>query len=393
MRRIAFYFLFLLVFTIPWQGIVVIPGIGTFSRLIGFASLGVALLVIILYKRVSEFPLIIIFMVLFITWNLFTYLWSIHPPRTFSRIITYSQLLAMVWLIWELCRDKNDGLLIMQAYILGAYIAIVDMLLNYFTGQSDSFRIVATGFNPNWLAISFGIGIPVAWHLIFEFKNKILFIFNLLYLPLAMFCVILTASRGGLITTLFACSIIPLSFLQLGRNPKYVITMSLLFIFALIPILSTDTFLNLGQNIERLTSTPEMIHEGRMTGRENIWRAGYTVFSENALLGVGSGCFSMSVESVFGTARAAHNAYLSVLVDAGIIGFLLFLAIIIISLTPNFNLPYNDKIFFIILIAALLIGLIPANMEANKVTWFVFGILTTKSVYLIRNGKLVQVFK
>jgi len=393
MKKIAFYFLFALVFTIPWQGIVVFPGLGTISRLIGFASIGVALLVILFYKKINEIPIVIWLMVLFVIWNLLTYFWSIHPPRTLVRVVTFSQLLAMVWLIWELCETKRDGMIIMQAYILGAYVAIIDMLVTYFTGAGQSFRIAATGFNPNWLAISFAVGIPISWHLMFKFHNKILYIINMLYFPLAIFCIILTASRGGLVTALIASSIIPISFLYYGRSPKFVFALSIIIILAIIPLLSTGTFSNLERNIERLTETTDMVREGRMTGRETIWLTGFDVFSENSLIGVGSGGFNRSVELLLGSAVSAHNTYLAVIVDTGIIGFLLFMAIIFVAIKPNNKLPIHDRIFFLIFFMTLMIGLIPANLEANKVTWLVFAFLTTQTTLLFRNGKIVQIYK
>ena len=393
MKKLAFYFLFLLVFTIPWQGIVVFPGFGTISRLIGFGSIGIALLLILSYKKISEIPIVIWLMLLFIVWNFLTYFWSIHPPRTFSRIITFTQLLAMVWLIWELCKTKKDGLLIMQAYILGAYVAITDMLLTYFTGQADSFRIAATGFNPNWLAISLAVGIPIAWNLMFKFQSKILYVINMLYPPLALFCVILTASRGGLVAALVGSSIIPISFFLFGRNPKYGIALSIIVVLAFIPLFATDTFSNLEQNIARLTETTDMVLEGRMTGREVIWEAGFKVLRENTVIGVGSGGFNQSIEPILGHARAAHNAYLAVLVDTGIIGFLLFITIIFLAIKPNISLPMDDRLFYVILSMTLLVGFIPANLEANKVTWLVFALLTTRTVYLIRSRKIIQIFK
>ena len=40
MRRITFYLSLIMVFTIPWQETVVIPGLGTASRLVGLLAAG-----------------------------------------------------------------------------------------------------------------------------------------------------------------------------------------------------------------------------------------------------------------------------------------------------------------------------------------------------------------
>jgi O-antigen ligase len=393
MRKVTFYFVFALVFTIPWQNIVVFSGLGTVSRVIGFGAIAFALVIILTSKKISEVPLILILMVIYVFWNLSTYFWSVHPPATISRFITNIQLLAMVWLIWEVCKQKDNNIWIMQAYILGAYVAIVDMLITYFTGQAESFRIAATGFNPNWLAISFAIGIPMAWYLLKKLEGTIFNLINLLYIPLAIFCVILTASRGGLVTTLFACLIIPLTIISKDVIKKYIYASIILLVIIIIPFFIPGSFSNIENNIDRLLGTRTMIEEGSLSYREVIWRAGFDVFSENSIIGVGSGGFRIAVEEYLPKGKAPHNAYLSVLVDSGIIGLLLFVSIYIIGLLPNLRLKSSEKIFYIILTCTMLIAFIPANLEANKVSWIVMAVLSSQTSYVIRNSHIYQIYK
>jgi O-antigen ligase len=393
MQRIAYYFLILLIFTIPWQAIIIIPGLGTITRLIGIAAIGIGILIIIIDKKVTELPLPVLLMIIFIIWNIITYFWSIHPARTIGRVITYVQLFAMVWLVWNLCKNTKDIYVLMQTYLLGSYIAIIDMLITYYTGRSESFRITATGFDHNAVAISLAIGIPMSWYLLFKWKNKILYLLNFLYIPLSLFCVILTASRSGFITTIVACSIIPLSLFYVKSTHKYLVAVSLLIMVFIIPMFLTDHFSNLERNIMRLGETGDMIEGGALSYREVIWSAGFKVFSENTIIGVGAGGFSKAVEDILIVQRGAHNAYLSVLVDTGIIGLVVFISIIIIGLMPNLTIEKFDRLFYLILCVTLLVALIPLNWESHKVPWLVMILLTSHTTYVLRSKKIIQIYR
>jgi hypothetical protein len=46
-RKAAFFFLWILIFVIPWENAVVIPGFGTLSRAVGIPAFGMALLAIL----------------------------------------------------------------------------------------------------------------------------------------------------------------------------------------------------------------------------------------------------------------------------------------------------------------------------------------------------------
>jgi O-antigen ligase len=391
-RKITFIFTLILVFSIPWQNMLVLPGMGTITRAIGLSAIIVALFLVILEKRIKEIPLVILIMIVFVLWNIITYFWSINPGRTIGRVVTYTQLLAMVWLIWQVCKTNDDYMRIIQAYILGSYVAIFDMMVSYFSGQASDFRIAATGFNPNWLAISLALGIPMAWHLLYKKHDSKLFLFlNTLYIPLTIFAIILTASRGGLIATVVGLTVIPITFFHQRTTVKLLISTLFVIIIFISIIAKPTAFENLERNIERLMGTGEMIQTGQLNYRDVIWRAGFKVFSENSIIGVGSGSYSQAVESLLSRRYGAHNAYLSVLVDTGIIGIILFLLIMVVSIIPNMNSRSTEKYFYLILLLTLIIGLIPANMEYHKATWLVFILLSSKDTLILRDKQILKI--
>jgi O-antigen ligase len=390
--KIAYGFLVFMVFTVPIDRmtVVAIPGIGTLTRIIGFTTVVIASVYILVKKKINELPIILTFMFIFILWGLITYIWSVNPSATLGRFVSNIQMLAMVWLLWQLCKTEKEILTVYQVYILGAYIAIIDMISTYYSGTS-SIRISADGANPNWMTIYFAFGIPVAWYLILKGKNGLLYIINLLYIPLVMFCAVLTASRGGMITVLTGLLIIPLSLPALNTRNKTAVVIGLIVIIGLGLFKFPQHAESLEQNIDRLAGTTEAIREQDLSGRQNIYRGGLRVFSENALFGVGSAGFRFAMMEYYGWARAAHNGYLSVGVDTGIIGLLLFLGIFVIVFLPSFHIPAIERVFYVGLLLTVMMGLMPANMESNKAVWLMLAFLTLPAAYILRNGRFVLV--
>src|SRR5215467_6341375 len=100
--KLAFCSLWLLVFAIPWEDAITIPGFGTSARLIGAVTVVLGFIAI-LEKGSLRRPAIGHFMMaLFVVSAAASYLWSLYPEGTLTQAVTYIQLLILVWLIWEL---------------------------------------------------------------------------------------------------------------------------------------------------------------------------------------------------------------------------------------------------------------------------------------------------
>jgi O-antigen ligase len=393
MKKTSLLFTLILIFSVPWQNIITFEPMGTFSRLLGFIAIGVAFTTILVNRRLHEPSLVLILMLLFVVWSFLSYLWSINPPATLGRVITLVQLLAMAWLIWEYCDTNKTHLTMIQAYILGCLVSITDMYMTFFTGSSGEYRIVATGFNPNWLAITLATSIPLAWYLMYSLDNKILRWFNLAYIPICIFAIILTASRGGFVSMLVGISVIPLTIFYIEKRIRTVVILSGTLFLAVIALNLQDLYPKIERNVERLGGTQTAILEGRLNYREIIWQAGWQVFKQNPVLGVGARGFRESVVEnvVISRQVAPHNAYLSILVDTGIIGFLLFIAIMYLALAPNLSIPPPDRLVWIALLATIAIGMIPANIEANKTTWCILAILSANRSFVLRKSKIILI--
>jgi len=93
-------------------------------------------------------------------------------------------------------RSYLENLLL--AYVLGAWIASLATVQGYILDMNaDYMRYAAPGFNPNDLSIYLDLAVPFAAYLGFKGSDLPTKIFSLAYIPVALFVVLLTASRAG----------------------------------------------------------------------------------------------------------------------------------------------------------------------------------------------------
>ena len=128
----------------------------------------------------------------------------------------------------------------------------------------------------------------------------------------------------------------------------------------------------LDANLGRLEGAIDEIGGGTLTGRTLIWEAGWAAFQASPIIGHGYATFGTAIEPILGRGRSAHNAYLSVAVGAGLVGVGLFLGIIAIVTAGIVATPVR-RVEFLVLLATLLVGMVPANLEHTKSVWFLLG--------------------
>ena len=184
------------------------------------------------------------------------------------------------------------------------------------------------------------------------------------YVPAAILAILLTASRGSLVATLPAFLFMLASLTQLKFHLRV-----LLFV-ALVGTLFGLQSLVPPSSLQRLSTTGTSIATGDLHGRVDIWRQGITVFTQHPLFGVGSGAFRAATER----GSAPHNSYLSVLVDVGIVGFVLLAIVVAIAVYAVMHQPKWTSRFWLTVLLVLATGTLACNWETKKATWLFLGL-------------------
>ena len=383
-RKAAFFFLWILIFVIPWENAILIPGFGTLSRAVGIPAFGMALLAILesgTLRTLSIQHLIVLF---FTVWAGLTYFWSFAPSATVIAIFTFVQIFTMLWLIWEFAQTSEQQLLLLRAYMVGAMISSVATLESFLTTTSVyGGRYTGLNFNPADLAFIEALSIPISLYLAVRERKKILVWLDVSATVLAFCAIILTAERGALVACIPAALMFPFLFpkVKLGRNLA-------VLIFVALAGIGSWLFMP-ASSWSRLSTIGTEVSSGSLNERTLIWQMGWQVFGQAPLQGVGAAAYAPTVEHVLGLASdsgsndsgvagarlVAHNTFFSVLVEEGVIGFALFLALLLTLALSACKLPRIDRVFWLFLLLAWAIGACDLTWETRKPTWVIFGLL------------------
>ncbi len=386
LREIAFWLSVFLIFIIPWESGAVIDGIGPIARIVGLVVTAFWLGVVLItgrFRRLHPFHILIL---LFLLWNIVSLFWSINTRQTLAKLETYAQLTVMVFLIWDLYTAQYKIRIGMQAYVLGAYITVWSTISNYFSGVTTgrSGRFSGFGFNENGLAMILVIGMGLAWYLAVSASvdgqkklswEYLLRLANYAFVPLALFAVILTASRTAVLST------VPFFWFMLGSSTQLKppsrlflavgMVAALLFLQPLVPQTSID----------RLSTTRSELTEGDLNGRRQLWEMGKEAFLEYPITGAGSGVF----RTITG-GKVAHNTYLSILTETGIAGFLFFAVMVF---TAVYQIRYQNKLLAVLWLTIFFswaIGITSMSWELRKPTWFIIAFVLVSGHTMMQNG-------
>jgi O-antigen ligase len=372
MQRLTRFLLWIFVVTVPLEYVVQIGPLGSISRIAGVLALGASILNVARRKRVRSGLYLHGIMAAFVLWGGLSYFWSLNPELTLGRVETYAQVLLMLWLVWEVARDDQNQTRVMHAYVFGAAIAAIGTIAISLSGGvvHDLARTSSFGFDPNDQALTLSLAVPMAWTLATKPGTGPL-ASNLYrgYLGIAVLAVLLTGSRGGMLALIPALSIIVTSSFKLpiGHRVALVVVAGLagIAICSLIPDFAW----------QRVLSIQTEFQGGDFSNRKYIWEAGVRVFLEHPVFGIGAGAFAASVASVFGEPILAHNTFLSVLVEQGIIGFSFFLLMLGSMVYLVVRLPSGQRNVWITSLVVWAVGASSLTWEYRKPTWLLFALI------------------
>ena len=359
---------------IPWESMVYFHDLGTVTKFFGFAVAAFWVATVVVEGRFRKPGPFHIMVSLFVLWNALSVFWSVDVDETLTRVMTWARLLGMVFILWDLYTTRAAVLAGLQAFILGAYVAICSAVANYFAGnvfQINYQRISPSAdTNPDDFGFIVALGIPVAWYLAVSTSTVkmggLLRLVNYAYIPAAFLAIALSGTRTALIAAVpgMAFGLASLSRLRLSAR----VAIFLLLTSAILILLPHVQTL---QSFQRLGTTGAEIAEGDLQGRIHLWRAGLASIPEHPILGVGSRMF----RSVNSLGKVAHNTFLSVLVEVGLIGFVLFGIIMTIAFIQAWKHPKWDKSFWLSLLLVWAIGASALTWEHRKETWLFLSLV------------------
>jgi O-antigen ligase len=248
-------------------------------------------------------------------------------------------------------------------------------------------RYSIMGVNENDLGLMLAVSLPLIIYLVTRVKSNVMRTFLWIQLVACIAAILLTGSRGALFSALVASAMLPLSFRFLPAPQKIAATLAcagaaacaILFVPA--------------ETSGRLMQFSTELAQGTLTHRTLIWSAGLAAFREHPFLGIGSGAYAAAVLRVVNVPYVAHNTFLSVLVELGVVGALLLLGLVASLYYTAFRMRGLERRLWVTVLLTWTVGVMALAWEYRKPTWVMFGLLLahaySRRVNAIRSRNVV----
>ncbi|HYL98103.1 MAG TPA: O-antigen ligase family protein, partial [Blastocatellia bacterium] len=257
-----------------------------------------------------------------------TILWAVWPTASWSYIVdVYAKNVLYAYLVVQAVKSDRDARVIAGTMILGSTALALALLVHFgpvVTYQTEPGRLGLGTYDPNDLALLYVVTIPFALFLMKAARplTRVLLIASILIMLAAMFK---GESRGGFLGLIAIGCLVFVRGSRQARKYTLITLMSgiCLFLFA-----APKTYWDRISTISDLESDYNFHLEG---GRIPVWKDGLRMVVESPLIGVGIACFpyEQSRLSESHLDKAPHNSFLQVAAELGLIGFSLFVVIVI----------------------------------------------------------------
>jgi len=337
----------------------------------------------------------LLFLILWLVWALASILWIAGWGETFkwieSLICGFVMIILSLLFLGNEKTIKNIPYLWIALNLLVIVIGIwesrtgMHLSASRYIGTRETYP-TATFYNPNDFATFLCLSVPFLFFLIRQSKRHLPKVLGLALIVASFYFIILNASRANIIAFLL---IIGLIFLLAGWRAKLkFISLGLLTTGLIVPLSLT---LILGNNptylemLQRITSITDLSDPENIV-RVDLVRNGLIFLQNSHFLGVGVGNFEylMVNNPVYYTWGIinAHNWWLEILVDYGVLIFSLFLVFYIGLLGNLFHIFRNSRnqtlreasLATFISLAAFSISCLSSSGLSNKMfIWFLFA--------------------
>ncbi len=291
----------------------------------------------------------------------FAKLYSTAPVSKVNTVfIGYISMLIVAFVVILVVECEDDIKFLLKAFVVSALVQFIYMLSIYgvdiisvIVESENSIRVGDEVSNSNSVGISFAIGYIIS--LYFLLNEKMLNYKKLFYIAIVIITFtfgLLSASRKVLLLLLLGTFAI-VSLKSSGKNAiksVFGVLFAAVIVFALYSLISynslfstaSDRFMSL---IDGLRGTGELDQSAET--RFEMIEIGWKVFKENPL--VGKGLYTSY--NYFNT--YSHNNFIEILMNTGIVGFVIFYFPYLIALKEFIKIDKTKKLYPVMLVLFL----------------------------------------
>jgi O-antigen ligase len=335
-------------------------------------------------EQIFSPPAFVFLLISFVGWAAVSAVWAEDSAAALDATTRYLPNAMLFLIVFAGVRTREQLLWVVGSLVVGAVVAAVYGMVA--GPPPDDPGRVAIG-NANETAASLVAGGTLAAALVFALRGKpVLRLLTTIAVPLCVFAVFLTLSRGGLVA--LGASLIA-AIVVAGRRRGVVLGLAAAAVLATVIYFGAFAPADARERVLDL--------EGG-TGRTDIWTVGWRMVEDQPLRGVGAGNFPVAsihyllepgallrTDFIVDNPKVAHNTYLNVLAELGVVGLALFLAIIAFPLwwaarAVGFAARAGDRQLEVLARAmvVVIVGLLAADFfgsrQYSKQLWLLLGL-------------------
>lgn len=315
---------------------------------------------------------------LYVFWMVASLLWT--PDSCLEQGLIRTLFTIVVCSFYLLICGKgvteSEFSIIKNNIMIGGVLSALLLIIfggNYYGDEEEVRYSLTSSTDPNFYSMYLITPIAIAYNKmrLNDGKNKIKFT---VYMLLMSYTIIICGSRGALL----ALGIMGL--IELLRRKKYIV----------IGIIILGIYLGF-ESVGEIYPRFEISELAKGAGRSFIWAVIAEMIKDNFIFGVGvSGikgtyddyAIQAGIGFLVGHGRDPHNAYMEILAELGIIGFSLYMGIVLYSLCNNYKKHSEDMTVGVIgtLVAATFL-----TSVLEEPIWFYFALLAMKSKSIKNN--------
>jgi O-antigen ligase len=375
-RKLALLCLLMFIFAVPTDGLWFIAGM-SLTKIAGLLLFGMVALLLISGDSLRGSPWFLMAVAVYISWTLFSFTWTWMPVNYETTLAINSQqsikgniyILMLVILAFQVVRTERDLNLAFAAYLLGV-IGLIYFLLKGYNPNSTTVRHEIQGFDANETALQLALGIPMALYLLLLTKSWLFRSLSIIYIPLALLGIFITGSRTGFITALIGfIGVIPWFW-----RARFVWKIAALtfFVAAAIGVMSVVP----QKTLDRLFSSGTELSQGTLSARSITWSKAWMEIHEAPFFGNGLSSFRRVINK-YNIDYTAHNSYIALMVEQGVVGLLCYLAVILTAFLQALRLPPEQRLLMLSLLLIAVAGQFTLTLTEKMYIWlaYVFVVL------------------
>lgn len=329
--------------------------------------------------------------VTFSLWSVVSILWASEQEPAFMRAATFVGLLGLMLAIGLLTSEQLN---VLWATVLGATVLSVPVSYLLSTSSGSDTGRFSSGGDPNDYGCLLAIVFLVSFYGLMRRSKVAAYVMA----AVLLIGILISQSRTGLV----ALAAAPLLGLFVPRLTARLAGRTVLLYILAVAAFSGLIFAmpSIGEQVsERYATLSEYESEDTWSGRWSLWQGAVQVIAAEPILGVGAGNFSyvasdysarvVQMESVREGAGLAHNMFLSVGSELGIVGLTLFLTILFLALRQALGFVQGGSGLgtglFLGLVAFVIVGM-TLTWEYQKIGYLLYG-----SVISLQLHQVVQI--